>query len=368
MFCLSYTQRMNQKFPIRGRGALENPVGRFEPLQVEASAEDTIEVDEDGNVIAERQLKTQVFRDKSRSILSTNDSPDIGMEATLNPYRGCEHGCIYCYARPTHEYLGLSAGLDFETKIFAKPDAAQLLVEKLASPQWHPKVIFLSGVTDPYQPLEKKLKITRQCLEVLADFCNPVSFITKSNLVTRDIDLLSRLAEKNAASVNISITTLDRYLARTMEPRASTPTLRLRAIEMLAKSGIPVNVMIGPVLPGLTEHEIPVILKSAADAGAGSAGYTMLRLPYGVKDLFQTWVKEHYPDRAEKILHRIRSIRDGKLNDSEFGSRMRGEGFFAEQIAQLFDLSRKRYGLTKRGTLSIAHFNRDARNPQFRLL
>jgi DNA repair photolyase len=369
---LCYLLGMNQKtansfISIHGRGALENPVGRFEPLQVEMDEEACIDRDENGEEIAQRQIKTQVFHDKSRTIISTNDSPDIGMDATLNPYRGCEHGCIYCYARPTHEYLGLSAGLDFETKILAKPDAPKLLAENLQSPQWQPKVIFLSGVTDPYQPIEKKLKITRGCLEVLADFMNPVSFITKNHLVTRDIDLLSRMAEKQAASVNISITTLDRKLARNMEPRASTPALRLRAIETLAKAGMPVNVMIGPVLPGLTEHEIPSILKSAAEAGAGSAGYTMLRLPYGVKDLFQTWVHEHYPDRADKILNRIRSIRDGKLNNSEFGSRMRGEGFFADQIAQLFDMSRKRYGLTQRQRLSAASFNRHARDAQLQL-
>jgi DNA repair photolyase len=360
-------KQQNPLSSVSGRGALENPAGRFEPLQIEMDAEACFDKDEDGNDIPPRQLKTQVFLDKSRSIISTNDSPDIGMDATLNPYRGCEHGCIYCYARPTHEYLGLSAGIDFETKIFAKPDAPRLLMEKLQSPSWVPKVIFLSGVTDPYQPIERKLKITRGCLEVLADFCNPVSFITKNHLVTRDIDLLTQLAEKDCASVNMSITTLDRYLARNMEPRASTPGLRLRAIETLAKAGIPVSVMIGPVLPGLTEHEIPAILKSAADAGAGSAGYTMLRLPYGVKDLFQTWVHEHYPDRAEKILNRIRSIRDGKLNDSEFGTRMRGEGFFADQIAQLFDISRKRYGLIKREKLSTAYFNRHVRDSQLRL-
>jgi len=352
---------------IQGRGALENPAGRFEPLQVEMDKEACVDQDENGKDILPRQLKTQVFRDKSRSIISTNDSPDIGMEATLNPYRGCEHGCIYCYARPTHEYLGLSAGLDFESKIFAKPDAAKLLAEKLKSPTWQPKVIFLSGVTDPYQPLERKLKITRSCLEVLVDFLNPVSFITKNHLVTRDIDLLSQLAAKEAASVNISITTLDMCLARNMEPRASTPALRLRAIEILAKAGIPVNVMIGPVLPGLTEHEIPAILKSASEAGAGSAGYTMLRLPYGVKDLFQTWVHEHYPARAEKILNRIRSIRDEKINDSEFGAGTRSGGFFAEQIGQLFDISRKRYGLTKKTGLSTRHFRRHAHDAQLHL-
>lgn len=350
----------------QGRGALENPVGRFEPLQVEADPETPPEIDDNGEIVP-RRIRTEVFRDRTKSIISTNDSPDVRLEATLNPYRGCEHGCIYCFARPTHEYLGLSAGLDFETKIFAKPDAPRLLEEKLRSPGWEPKPIFMSGATDPYQPLERKMKITRACIEVFVDFKHPVSFITKNHLVTRDIDLLRRLAEIEAVSVNMSVTTLDRRLARLMEPRASTPPMRLKAIEELSKAGIFVNVMIGPVVPALTEHEMPAILQSAANAGAQSAGYTMLRLPWGVKDLFQTWLHEHFPDRAEKVLNRIRSIRDGKLNDSEFGSRMRGEGFYAEQISQVFDLSRKRFGLTKRAPLSTAHFNRHARDKQMSL-
>jgi len=354
---------------LSGRGALENPAGRFEPLQVEEDAEALAAIPqaEDGEEWQPRQVKTQVFRDKSKSIISTNDSPDIGMEATLNPYRGCEHGCIYCFARPTHEYLGLSAGLDFETKIFAKPDAAKLLAEKLQSPGWQPKVIFMSGVTDSYQPLERKMKITRSCLEVLWEFRNPVSFITKNHLVTRDIDILSEMAKLDLCSVNMSVTTLDRKLARLMEPRASTPPMRIRAIEQLSAAGIPVNVMIGPVVPGLTEHEIPAILEAAKKAGAVSAGYTMLRLPYGVKDLFQTWLHEHYPDRAEKVLNRIRSIRDGKLNDGEFGSRMRGEGFHATQVSQIFDLMRLKFQLTKRVKLSTAHFNGKAREKQMSL-
>jgi DNA repair photolyase len=360
------TNKPTSHLAPHGRGALENPVGRFEPLQVEADPEAPPEVDEDGKPLP-RQIRTEIFRDRSKSIISTNDSPDIGLEATLNPYRGCEHGCIYCFARPTHEYLGLSAGLDFETKIFAKPDAPRLLEEKLSSPGWEPKVIFMSGVTDPYQPIERKLKITRACVEVLRDFRNPLSFITKNQLVTRDIDLLKEMAAIDAVSVNFSITTLDPKLARVMEPRATTPPLRLKAVEQLAKAGIFVNVMIGPVVPALNEHEIPAILQAAAAAGAKSAGYTMLRLPWGVKDLFQTWLHEHFPDRAEKVLNRIRSIRDGKLNDSEFGTRMRGEGFYAEQVSQVFDLSRRRFGLTTRLKLSTAHFNRRARDKQMSL-
>ncbi|MDE1153322.1 MAG: PA0069 family radical SAM protein [Micavibrio sp.] len=351
-----------------GRGAMENPAGRFEPLTLEADTDAAeAELADPDDMFAPTPIRTEVFYDRTKSIISTNDSPDIGMDATVNPYRGCEHGCIYCFARPTHEYLGLSAGLDFETKIFAKPDAPRLLAEKLSSKNWQPAVIFMSGVTDPYQPLERKLKITRGCIEVLADFHNPVSFITKNALIARDIDLLSPMASLNLTSVNFSVTTLDRKLARAMEPRATTPLLRLKAIEQLAKAGIPVTVLIGPVLPGLTEHEIPAILKSAADAGAVSAGYTMLRLPYGVKDLFQTWLHEHFPDRADKVLNRIRAIRDGKLNDAEFGARMRGEGFYAEQIAQIFTLARRRFNLTRRITLSTAHFRRDAHSRQFSL-
>jgi DNA repair photolyase len=352
---------------VRGRGALDNPSGRFETYSMENDPDIEPERDEEGNIIFAQQLMTQVFVDRSKSILSTNDSPDLCMDTTLNPYRGCEHGCIYCFARPTHEYLGLSAGLDFETKIFAKPDAPKLLEEKLKSKNWQPRTIMLSGVTDPYQPLEKKLRITRGCLEVLADFCNPVAFITKNSLVTRDIDLLSRLAEHKAAAVNMSVTTLDRHVCRLMEPRASTPLLRLKAIETLAKANIPVHVIMGPVIPGLTEHEIPAILEAAANAGAQSASYVMLRLPHGVKDLFQTWLHEHFPDRAEKVLNRVRSMRGGDLYKAEFGSRMRGEGFYADQIEQIFSLARKKYRLTKRMTLSTDSFRRDARDAQMAL-
>lgn len=347
---------------VRGRGALENPSGRFEKLDMVA------EPDPDAPPEDATQIRTQVFRDTSRSIISTNDSPDVGMEATVNPYRGCEHGCIYCYARPGHEYLGLSAGLDFETKIFAKPDAPRLLEKKLQSPHWEPKVITFSGVTDCYQPIERTLKITRGCMEVVRDFRNPVAIITKNHLVTRDIDLFADLAAFNAVKINISVTTLDNGLSRTMEPRASAPGMRLRAIEALAKAGVPVGIMIGPVLPGLTEHEIPGILESVANAGAKSAHYTMLRLPYGVKNLFQTWLQEHYPDRASKVLHRVMDVREGKLNDPSFGSRMTGTGIYAEQIAQIFGLYKKKYGLDKRyPPLSTAAFRREARDSQMSL-
>ncbi len=345
----------------RGRGAPLNPAGRFETLESQRES-DTSCSDPDG--ATPPQIKTEVFRDLSRSVVTFNDSPDIGMEATINPYRGCEHGCIYCFARPYHEYLGLSAGLDFETKIFAKVDAAALLRKKLMTPRWEPVTLVMSGITDPYQPLEKKLKITRACLETLRDFRNPVAIITKNHLVTRDIDLLSEMAQMDAACVNISITTLDRDLARKMEPRASTPDQRFAAVEALARAGIPVNIMVGPVLPGLTEHEIPDILKRGADAGARTAAYTLLRLPYGVKDLFEAWLYEHYPDRALKILNRIRDLRGGKLNDPNFFSRRRGRGAYAEQIRQLFALSKNRYGLTQRFELSTEHFRKISNAPQ----
>ena len=354
---------------MRGRGALDNPSGRFEKLDLTNEPETYNALLEAGTEEEDdQQIRTEVFKDTSRTIISTNDSPDVGMEATINPYRGCEHGCIYCYARPGHEYLGLSAGLDFESKIFVKPDAASLLVEKLSSKTWQPKVITLSGVTDCYQPLERKLKITRGCFEVLRDFRNPAAIITKNALVTRDIDIFKEMAQYDCIGVNISVTTLDGKLARAMEPRASQPIQRLKAIEALAKENIPVGIMIGPVLPGLTEHEIPAILKAVADAGARSANYTMLRLPYGVKDLFQTWLAKHYPDRAQKILNRLKSMRKGKLYDSEFGTRMRGIGPHADQVSEMFALYKKKYNLNRRANLTTKHFRRDARSEQLSLL
>ncbi len=357
--------------PVRGRGATENPAGRFEhqATEVDADAYEAMRLAEEVDCSGEMQLATQTFHDTSKTIISTNDSPDLYMDATLNPYRGCEHGCIYCYARPTHEYLGHSVGIDFETKIYTKDDAPRLLVEKLQSPTWQPQVINFSGVTDCYQPLEKKLRITRQCLEVCRDFRNPAAIITKNQLVTRDIDLFQELHQFKCIKVFISVTTLDGQLSRTMEPRASQPALRLRAIETLAKAGIPVGVMIGPVLPGLTDHEIPNILKAVAAAGAQSAHYTMLRLPYGVKTIFQSWLETHYPDRAQKVLNRIRDVRGGKLNDASFGSRMTGEGVIADQIAQIFAVAKKKHGLdgSRTSSLSTAFFKRDARAAQLSL-
>lgn len=342
---------------IRGRGAPENPANRFEKLHLER--------DFDAYQLTEEDLppRTVLLRDRTSSLLTRNDSPDVGFEFSINPYRGCEHGCIYCFARPTHEYLGFSAGLDFESKIVVKENAPDLLRAELSSPKWKPQVVIMSGVTDCYQPIERKLKITRGCLEVFAEFRNPVAIITKNHLVTRDIDLLKELARHNAVSVNVSVTTLDQELARVMEPRTSIPEARLDAIRQLSEAGIPVNVMVAPIIPAITDHETIAIMERAAQAGAVSAGYTVMRLPYAVKDLFEQWVKSHFPHRSEKVLNRIRALRDGKLNDSTWGQRMRGEGIFAEQIAQTFKIARRKFGLDQpRGELSTASFRRPGGN------
>jgi DNA repair photolyase len=336
---------------LRGRGAAENPGNRFETLEY---VPDPLELDPE-----QAAPRTQFFRDATRSIIATNESPDVGFEASINPYRGCEHGCIYCYARPTHEYLGFSAGLDFETKILVKTDAPRLLRHELSSRSWTPKVLALSGVTDPYQPIERRLRITRALLEVLVEFRNPVSVVTKNFLVTRDSDLLSELARHSAAVVNISVTTLDEKLQRVMEPRTSTPLRRLAAIETLAQAGIPVRVLVAPVIPGLNDHEIPAILQAAARAGARGAGWVLLRLPFAVKQLFDDWLGHHFPDRRDRVLGRIRETRNGRLNDPAFGSRMRGSGEIADQIGALFRVARRRAGLADElPQLSTAAFRR----------
>ncbi|HEY7327408.1 MAG TPA: PA0069 family radical SAM protein [Gemmataceae bacterium] len=337
--------------PIRGRGTSSNPANRFELIHYER---DELVADDEAPSPA-----TRLFRDHSRSILTTNDSPDVGFEASINPYRGCEHGCVYCYARPTHEYLGFSAGLDFETKIFVKEDAALLLRKELAAAKWQPKVVSLSGVTDPYQPIERRLQLTRHCLEVFVEFRNPVGVVTKNHLICRDIDLLSELAQHQAAAAFLSITTLDGELARRMEPRATQPAGRLAAIGELAQSGVPVGVLVAPVIPGLNDHEMPAILEAAAKAGARAASYILLRLPYGLGPLFEQWLQQHYPERCDKVLSRIRDTRSGAMNDPRFGSRMRGEGLLAEQIASLFALSCRRAGIGNRfPRLSTSAFRR----------
>ena len=335
-----YDAGLGISLPIHGRGASDNPANRFDPIDVVFDEESEIDPAEAPSP------KTVYLRDASRSILASNDSPDVMIEASINPYRGCEHGCVYCYARPTHEYFGLSAGLDFETKIFVKDRAAELLREELMKKSYTPKVISISGVTDCYQPIERKLQITRRCLQVLAEFRNPCGVITKNHLVTRDIDVLRELAEMNLVVVFLSITTLDQELQRVLEPRTSTPARRLAAVEALAKAGIRVGVMVAPVIPGLTDHEMPAIVKAAADAGAQSAGYVPVRLPFAVKDLFADWLEKHYPQRKNKVLNQIRSMRGGKLNVSEFHTRMRGEGPLAEQLSRLFKVATQRAALS----------------------
>lgn len=320
---------------IPSRGATGNPPNRFERLTVELDAP------------TDRNPNTQFLREDSRSIISRNDSPDISFSASLNPYRGCEHGCSYCYARPYHEYLGFSSGLDFETRIVVKENAADLLREQLDSPGWRPEVLAMSTITDCYQPVERRLEITRRCLRVLADFRNPVGIITKNHLVTRDADLLAELAGFSACSVHISITSLDPGLSRRMEPRASLPAHRLDAIARLTEAGIPVGVVIAPVVPGLTDHEIPAILRSAREAGAVHAAYSIIRLPHAVKDIFAAWLQENVPGSADKILERIREIRGGVLHSSKFGERFRGRGFWAEQIARLFSTCGEKEGFLK---------------------
>src|SRR3954468_4984675 len=334
---------------LRGRGTAQNPPNRFVQMDF---VPDYDELDPEAPGPG-----TVFLRDATKTIIARNDSPDVGFDASVNPYRGCEHGCIYCFARPTHEYFGLSAGLDFETKIFVKEDAPELLRQAPANPRWEPEVIAMSGVTDCYQPVERKLRLTRRCLEVLAEFRNPVSIITKNHLVTRDVDILAELARHNAAIVNVSITTLDATLTPRLEPRASLPEFRLAAVRELSAAGIPVNVMVAPVIPAITDHEMPRIIDAAAEAGAISAAFVPLRLPWAVAPLFENWVTRHFPDRKEKVLNRIREMRGGKLNDPNFGSRMRGQGIFAEQIGKMFEVACRRAGLPKREVeLSTASF------------
>ncbi|MDC4224235.1 MAG: PA0069 family radical SAM protein [Candidatus Manganitrophus sp.] len=332
---------------IKGRGSASNPPNRFEKTHRLSEEEES----------GLNLPMTQLLHDSSRTIIAYNNSPDVGFEASINPYRGCEHGCIYCYARPTHEYLGFSAGLDFETKIMVKKDAPLLLRKELQAPGWKPQVLAMSGVTDPYQPIEGKQRLTRQCLEVLLEFRNPVVIITKNRRVTRDLDLLSELARFQSIAVFLSITTLNNDLCTVLEPRTSPPEKKLEAVSILAEAGIPTGVLIAPVIPGLTDHEIPNILRSAVTAGAGFAGMVPLRLPYAVAPLFEEWLGKHFPDKKEKVLNRIRSIRGGKLNDPRFESRMEGEGIFSDQIRSLFDLACRKYGIAGRSPLlSTAHF------------
>jgi DNA repair photolyase len=351
--------------PRRGRGAAVDPVQRFTGRELLLDGD---ELDHDAAAGEGVAAPTRVFRDTTRSVVSRNTSPDIPFEVSLNPYRGCEHGCAYCYARPTHEYLGLSAGLDFERLLFAKPDAAALLAAELAKPSWRPRHLALSGVTDPYQPIERRLRISRGCLEVLAAHRQPVGVITKNALVTRDLDLLAELAHYGAARVAVSITTLDEDLRRRLEPRTSTAEARLGAIRSLADAGIPVGVNVAPVIPGLNDHEVPAILRAAADHGAQGAAWVLLRLPGAVEPIFVAWLREQAPLRAERVLARVRETRGGALSDARFGHRMRGQGTYADQLKRLFEVQRRRAGLDRPWPpLATEHFRVPGRTTQARL-
>lgn len=323
----------------RGRGAGLNPTGRFE-ARTRHVFDDGWESLEDLPV-----FKTEVQVEKPRTIITRNSSPDISFDRSINAYRGCEHGCVYCFARPTHAFMGLSAGLDFEARLFAKPDAAKLLEKELSKPGYQPRVIAIGTNTDPYQPIEKKWRITRQILEVLNACNHPVGIVTKSSLVLRDLDILQQMAEKGLVKVAVSVTTLDRKLARTMEPRASTPPRRLEAIRSLSEAGVPVAVMASPIIPGLNDHEIERILDSAKAAGACTASYILLRLPLEVSPLFRDWLLRHYPDRYRHVMSLIRSMRGGKDYDAEFTKRMKGGGPYAWQLARRFEMASKRLGL-----------------------
>ncbi len=348
-----------------GRGAQINPAGRFERLSLavlpdHAGADDLILID-DGppGEGGERRIPTRVYRDRSRTFINPVDSPDLHFSWSINPYRGCEHGCIYCYARPTHETFGLSSGLDFETRLFAKTDGAELLRRELAAPKWRGEPIMMSGITDAYQPIERRLGITRACMEIMAACRQPVTIVTKSALILRDLDLLKQLADVGATGVAVSLTTLDPSLAAMMEPRASSPRERLRAIRELSSAGVPVMAMTAPIIPGLNDREIPALLEAAAEAGARGASFTLVRLPFQVKDLFLDWLRRRFPDRASHIETLIRACRDGALNDSRFGRRMRGEGEIAGQIKRVFTVFKKRYGLDRpMAAVSSAAFRR----------
>ena len=336
---------------VRGRGAASNPSNRFERLHVELDPDD-----EQFERPAYRP-RTQFFVDHSRSILARNDSPDIPYRHSINAYRGCEHGCIYCYARPTHEYLGFSIGLDFESKIMVKLGAAGLLQRELSRRGWVPQPIAMSGVTDIYQPAEKHFRLTRSLLEVLLDFRNPVTLITKNALILRDLDLLTELARRRLVNVALSVTTLQEDLRRRMEPRTSTAERRLDAVARLAEAGVPVGVMMGPVIPGLTDVEIPAVVRAAADAGASWTGYNVVHFPHGTAGLFMDWLDREYPEARARVESRIREVRGGALIDSRFGTRMTGEGPYAEQIRALFRSACRKHGLPKaRGRLDVTHF------------
>jgi DNA repair photolyase len=326
--------------PLHGRGARSNTSGRYERFAYEA-------FDDGWSADETTPLETIVTPELAKSIISTNTSPDISFDQSINPYRGCEHGCIYCYARPNHAYVGLSPGLDFETKLFAKTNAAELLEREFAKPGYRPKTIMLGGVTDIYQPIERSYRLTRALLEAMERWRHPVSLISKSQLVIRDIDVLARLAERNLVKAAISVTTLDRRIARVMEPRAAAPHRRVEAIRILASAGVPTTVMVAPVIPAINDREIETILEEAAKAGATAAGYVVLRLPLEIKDLFREWLNRHFPDRATRVMALVRQMRGGRDYDPEWGKRQLGEGPYARLIADRFARACRRLGLDK---------------------
>lgn len=329
---------MRQSKP--GRGAVSNPANRYHSTQ-------QVVIDDGWNLDDETPpvLKTTVSIDNSKTIINPVRSPDLPFDRTINPYRGCEHGCIYCYARPSHAYLDLSPGLDFESRLIAKPQASELLRKELNKKSYQCKPIAMGTNTDPYQPIEREWQVTRQILQVLRDYNHPVSIVTKASLIERDIDILADMASRNQVLVFVSISSFDRQLTRKMEPRAAAPQRRLKTIQRLTETGIPVGVLVAPIIPFLNDAEMETVLQACRQAGAISAGYVMLRLPYEVETLFQDWLTTHYPQKAKRILERIRDLRAGKLNDSTFGQRMRGQGQYADLIAQRFRLGCKRAGL-----------------------
>ncbi len=350
--------------PPKGRGATINPEGRFE-----SRIRESVDDGRDTQPYEELpKLETTVTKEIAKSIIARNESPDVGFNQSINPYRGCEHGCVYCYARPTHAYLNLSPGLDFETKLFAKVNAAELLREELSHPGYQCDVIALGANTDPYQPIEREFRITRQILEVLAECEHPVGIATKSSMVERDLDLLAPMAQQRLAHVFVSITTLDHEIARRLEPRATAPQRRLQTIKTLSEAGVPCGVLVAPVIPVLTDSAVEKVLETAREAGATMAGYVLLRLPYEVKDLFKAWLEEHYPLKASHVMSRVRDMRGGKEYDSEFGSRMRGEGKFAELLAKRFKVACQRLGFNRnRESLDTARFRPPQRGGQMAL-
>jgi DNA repair photolyase len=348
----------------RGRGAQSNATGRFESLVREAFDDGWTAEDE-----TPKPLRTQVTAERAKAVITRNTSPDVGFDRSINPYRGCEHGCIYCYARPSHAYVGLSPGLDFESRIFFKPEAGRLLERELSRPSYEPGVIHIGGNTDPYQPQERRLRVTRRVLETLSRFRHPFSIITKSALILRDVDLIGPMGEARLARAAVSVTTLDRGLARAMEPRAATPEKRIAAIKGLAEAGCPVTVMFAPVIPGLNDHELEAVLERAAGAGATAAGYVVLRLPLEIKDLFREWLEAARPERAGKVMSLVRQMRRGKDYDMRWGERMKGEGPIAELISARFAAAKRRYGLDQTiPPLDVSQFKPPAKeSPQLEL-